>query len=115
MNPAVIVILIGAVLLIVGGTSWAGLALIAIGSVAYLVMQRPRAAARYYVPRWRQPRQKNEGQTGVKWDVKDSPPGVPGGTTGPNMPGVEGGVFNLPIPMGELGEMLDFKHGTKIR
>ncbi|MBN2518281.1 MAG: hypothetical protein JXB14_05530 [Candidatus Altiarchaeota archaeon] len=112
MNIPIVLMVIGVFLLLMGQTAWAGLGMIAIGLIAYLFTSRQPDYNPYFDQAFRKRIAQKQQQAGFDWSVKDD---MNPAQTRRDGPKIDGDMFSLPLPMGELTDMLDIRHKTKVK
>lgn len=112
MNVSIILLVIGVFLLFIKQTAWAGIGLIGMGIVTYFFIKKQPDYSYHFDSELRQKFQRISQQPGFGWNMREF--ADPTQRT-PDMPNVDDGTFSLPMPMGELSNMMDFRHKTKIK
>jgi hypothetical protein len=122
MNIALIAGILGAFLLVFKEGVWIGVAVMAISVVLFFLdsssqkrFAGPPQRLQYAFPNPQQYQPNQEGKpptTGVSWNTSDTLGNPMGKRQGPYM---DGNDFNLPLPMGDLTNLVDMRHKTKIR
>jgi len=103
--------IIGVFLLFIKQTMWAGIGIIGIGVVAHFFTKK-QPSYNYFEPRVMQKFQQPQQKLGFDWGMREN---VNPNQRGPDMPGVDGDAFSLPVPMGDLSNMMEFRHKTRVK
>jgi hypothetical protein len=117
MDSTAIIMILGAALLLAPGAGWMGIALIAVGAVAYSLNRKGPTAPAGFQP-YPQPQAYAlaKGGQGFNWDLKDPGEVDPReDTLGTHKsPHLDGDMLNIPLPVAdELERFINLKYSHK--
>jgi len=122
MNLSVVLGTFGLFLLFLPTTAWVGLSFIGISLVLTFVNTKKRVNLLRPYGSVKNQFAKPMQTAGVDWQLNDDFQNPLSGTDfDANMgkqkggPDIRGDMFRLPLPMGELDELVDMRHNTKVR
>lgn len=112
MNPSIVLALFGVAFLFISGLTWAGVGLTAVAVIVQIVSQQKTNTFVYGGYPFVYPESNRQSDiSGFEWSIREDYFGL---SNRRYVPKVEGGMFNLPLPMGELSDIVEFKHKTRI-